>query len=598
MYYHIKKFGMSVLELIKRNVIIIMLISGFMLKAAIFEYYIYKTWDLNFILDGVMFVLLLSAISNLLSINLRMIYLTLLNLILSTLLLIDMVYYRAFECFPLMKIVNSSSNLYAYEEAVLALIEARYLVFFIDIVIVIIMWKKIKGNKTYAFERMVSRIVMLIIMFTISSSYLYFRSIDFVSQKKEIRLTYVKTIINPFVYHFSDILYSMIIRDDEVSNFSKVPLTPAGDQEISKWFKDKNENLSDNKYKSVMKGNNIVFIQMESLENFVIGNKVNNQEITPNLNKLLKNSLYFTNFFEQVNLGNSSDADLLVNTSVYPLREGHTFSLFANTQYNSLPKILKNNGYYTSAFYPVQKIDWNWGNSMEVIGFDNLYDDKDYSVIERIGWAISDKNLLQEVFPLIKKQKQPFYSVVITISSHTPFKLPKQYRELNLQKDLDESYLGGYLQSIHYTDKQLGEFIKKLDDEIDGNTTIVIYGDHTGVHKYFNETLSKLKNPEDWWMGKDRKIPLIIYNKKQQGEEIDKFGGLIDVLPTICYLTGVDEKEYSLTAMGRNLLNTQKNFVVLNSGEIKGTDLSLSQYPYSISDKIIKENYFKFHKND
>ncbi len=100
------------------------------------------------------------------------------------------------------------------------------------------------------------------------------------------------------------------------------------------------------------KGKNLIYIQVESLENFVIGKTVNGKEITPNLNKLVQKSLYFPNTFEQVNEGTSSDADLMVNTSMLPLRQGSTFFRYPNTNYNSLPNLLEGEGYATSAIHP------------------------------------------------------------------------------------------------------------------------------------------------------------------------------------------------------------------------------------------------------
>ena len=90
--------------------------------------------------------------------------------------------------------------------------------------------------------------------------------------------------------------------------------------DINELFEVKKENLPNNEYFARSKGKNLIYIQVESLENFVIGQKINGKEITPNLNKLVQSSLYFPNTFEQVNEGTSSDADLMVNTSMLPLR--------------------------------------------------------------------------------------------------------------------------------------------------------------------------------------------------------------------------------------------------------------------------------------
>lgn len=80
-------------------------------------------------------------------------------------------------------------------------------------------------------------------------------------------------------------------------------------EEIKEWYDKNIENLPDNQYAGMVKGKNLLVIQVESLENFVINQKIQGQEITPNLNRLLKNSLYFDNYHENVNNGISPDSD-------------------------------------------------------------------------------------------------------------------------------------------------------------------------------------------------------------------------------------------------------------------------------------------------
>lgn len=77
----------------------------------------------------------------------------------------------------------------------------------------------------------------------------------------------------------------------------------------------------------------------------MVNESINGQEITPNLNRLTKNSLLFSKYHEQVNTGVSSDADFLTNTSTYPIRKGSTFYQYPFNTY-SLPKLLNNLEYH------------------------------------------------------------------------------------------------------------------------------------------------------------------------------------------------------------------------------------------------------------
>ncbi|MDZ5001173.1 LTA synthase family protein, partial [Clostridium perfringens] len=118
--------------------------------------------------------------------------------------------------------------------------------------------------------------------------------------------------MSPLGYHGFDLVY-FTGRNKELTN--------SDINEVKTWLDNNKEIIPDNEYKGMLEGKNLIAIQVESLENFVINKKVYGQEITPTLNKLLSQSLYFDNIYEQNNSGTSSDADLMVNTSIFPVRE-------------------------------------------------------------------------------------------------------------------------------------------------------------------------------------------------------------------------------------------------------------------------------------
>ena len=127
--------------------------------------------------------------------------------------------------------------------------------------------------------------------------------------------------------------------------------------------------------------------------------------------------------------------------------------------------------------------------------------------------GISDKSYFSQVADKLKDLSTPFYAHTITLTNHGPFDLPAEMRQLSLDSELNASELGGYFESVHYTDAAIGEFLNKLDAEgLLDNTTIVITGDHTGVHKYYNDDIQELSYEGDWWKEEDNKIPLIIYS--------------------------------------------------------------------------------------
>ena len=233
------------------------------------------------------------------------------------------------------------------------------------------------------------------------------------------------------------------------------------------------------------------------------------------------------------------------------------------------------------------------------IGFEKTMDETQFNTDEKIGLGLSDGSYLKQIAPIIKSEKQPFYNFMVTLTSHNPFELPDQYRKLVLSEDLNKTKLGGYFQSVNYTDKQIGNFIGTLDKNgILDNTVVVIYGDHTGVHKYYNDEVKQVQPQENWWLDDSKRIPLIIYHKGLKGREIAITGGQIDTMPTVAYVMGIEEERYKNTVFGRNLLNTNKDFTVMDNKQYVGEatsndDLQNQIKGIDLADMIIRKNYFK-----
>ena len=367
-------------------------------------------------------------------------------------------------------------------------------------------------------------------------------------------------------------------------------------QDARQWLSENKEQLEDNEYKGIFKGKNIIFLQLESIENFLIDRKINGKEITPFLNKLTREGLYFNNFYEQNNGGNSIDCDLLINASIFTLGECITATNYGEVVYpNSLARILKSEGYTTVATHGDIAAEFNWTElHRNGFGADLIWDRGKYVYEEQVGYGISDRSFLRQLSNKIEDLEGPFYIHAPTMSNHGPFKIDKKYRELNLPKEIDESYLGGYFESSLYTDRQVEMFFDRLDKKgILDNTVIVLYGDHAGVHKYYNEEIQELSFDGDWWKEYDHEIPLIIYSKGISPKVFETHGGQVDVLPTLAYMLGIEDSKYRDSAMGRILVNTKRDAVVIKGNIIKGETKTEEEKEhllksYDIGSKIIK----------
>lgn len=475
------------------------------------------------------------------------------------------------------------------------------LIFFVDFILLFIIYKTVKNNEDSEIKLYLRSIkafsVFLISALVIGTAYYYIDVKEKLPGKVIFRIAWApfQTFgdMSPLGYHGYDIAFykdkNQTLTRDEVNN-------------IKKWFDDNKENLPDNNYKGMVKGKNVIALQVESLENFVINQKVYGQEITPNLNKLLSNSLYFNNIYEQNNSGTSSDADVLVNTSIFPIREGTTVFSYPWSKFNTLQKLLKSKGYNSLSTHAESPGNWNWAEMHKSFGADKILDIGMYNQDEIIGLGLSDESYLKQISQKLKDENEPFYAFMTTLTSHGPFDIPEDKKYLKLPKELDENMLGAYFQAVRYTDECIGKFISELqkNNQLD-NTVIMIYGDHCGVHKFYEDKIQDSPLEGDWWKDNHKKIPFIIYSKDIQPQVISKAGGQSDFLPTISYLLGIDRSEFENSSMGRVLVNTNRDAVILNEGEIMGKpkdekEVNHLKDTFKIADSVISKNYLGTNK--
>ena len=87
------------------------------------------------------------------------------------------------------------------------------------------------------------------------------------------------------------------------------------------------------------------------------------------------------------------------------------------------------------------------------IGFEKTMDETHFNTDEKIGLGISDGSYFKQIAPIIASESSPS-NFMVTLTSHNPFDLPTEYRKLVLSEDLNKSKLGGYFQSVNYTDER------------------------------------------------------------------------------------------------------------------------------------------------
>ncbi|WP_256972832.1 LTA synthase family protein [Saccharibacillus sp. O23] len=349
-------------------------------------------------------------------------------------------------------------------------------------------------------------------------------------------------------------------------------LPPERLDEIRAWFDETRASRSGTaQLLGRYKGSNVVMIQGEAFMNFFVGKKVNGQPITPNLDALRADSLYFSNFYHQTGQGRTSDADLGANVSLHPLPSGSVFIRYADNAFDTLPSVLKELGYATNVYHAYDGSFWNRTRMYKQMGYDRFYTEKDYEIDEPLGWSIGDRSFLDQSLGFMEKTRQPFYSFLITLSSHHPYNLA-----LTDDQKLDVGEFGGttfgdYLQAVHYVDSALGDMVARMKkDGLWENTIFVFYGDHD-YSLDEREAAGKIMGRELSDFDYDQlmaQVPLLIHlpDGALAGTR-EEPAGQLDIMPTLLDLLGADAGDYKL--MGRNLLggdSSGKPLVVLRSG--------------------------------
>lgn len=393
-----------------------------------------------------------------------------------------------------------------------------------------------------------------------------------------------------FIYQFNDIVKSIEPSINSVFGYDNAA------KKIRDFYSTTKE-TSTNEYTNLLKGKNILMIHAESIQKFTMDLSFNGQEVTPNLNKLAKDGMFFSNFYSQVSVGTSSDTEFTLLTSLLPVSNGTVFVTYFDRNYVSIPLLLKEQNYYTFSMHGNNGEFWNRNVMHKRLGYDKYYSKTSYTIDETIGLGLSDKSFFSQSVSKIKtisEENSRFFGTVIMLSNHTPFDDVDKYGDfpvtMNYQNPisgetteapyLEGTTLGNYIKSVHYADSAIGEFIEGLNQEgLLENTVVIIYGDHDArlskteynrLYNYVPEEDAELNKTDPRYIPIDyysyelnRKVPFIIWTKdKSLKRKVTEVMGMYDVLPTLGNMFGFSSP-YSL---GHDIFSTNENIVVFPNG--------------------------------
>lgn len=601
------KNGHLIREYFKNNILFVTFVITGVLSSTILRFFCMHTIEnyLSFkaILADLVVVSAIGSLGYLFKPKNRFPYYMTMNIFLTAICMINSVYYTFYTSFASVSMLSLTQYIGDVGDAVVEnVLQIKDLVYIFSPITLIIVNLKLKKKNYYKrFElkadrrkktlKTLSFSGILLIIFLISLS-----PLDYSRFYKQWNKEYIVMKFGIYIYQGEDLVVSLQPKINSMFGYNKA------EKEFTDYFKDRNEYTGTNEYTNIFEGKNVILIHGESMMRNAMDLSFNGIEVTPTLNRLAKQGMFFSNFYSQVSVGTSSDSELTYNTSLMPTKSGTAFVSYSDRTYISTPKLLKEKGYYTFSMHANNADFWNRRAMHKSLGYDRFYSKTDYKVTKdnTIGLGLSDKEFFKQSVAKIKKineQHDKWYGLTIMLSNHTPFSDVEKYgdysvdiKETVTKEDgtteevtypyMEGTKLGNYFKSLHYADSALGEFIDELDSEgLLDNTIIVLYGDHDArlpradynklynynmeTHEFLSEDDPKYKEYDSFQYEIGRRVPFIIWSKDMEGtklnQEVTNVMGMYDVMPTLGNMLGFNNKY----ALGHDIFNIKDNNIVV-----------------------------------
>ena len=622
MSHYIKSIKDKFISYSKTNVLLMVFVITNLINAIILRTLTVKNvFAIKPILADTVVLLFISAFSYCFKPKKQFRYYIVWSVIFTAVCIINCVYYSNYISFTSFSLLTTSLELGGYAGAIGSVLEAKQFIFLWQPFALILFHLSLRRRGYYDKVALVEKgkirfLNTIVVAFIILGFFVsMLSSKDLNRLDKQWYRPYIVMEFGIYTYQFNDLYSCVKTKVNTMFGYDDAAKT------FREYYEEHNEQSQENKYTNLFKGKNIIVIHGESLQGFTMNVAINNRELTPNINKLASEGIYFSNFYSQESVGNSSDSEFTLLTSLMPSSSGTVFINYFDREYQTLPKLLKQEGYYTFSMHGNSGSSWNRNVIHPKLGFDDFYYyTKDYEIDEKIGLGLSDKSFFRQSVDIINNfddTKKPFYGTLIMLTNHTPFNDIGEYsdyivdiipegqenneKQVNTNAENNEqtevenenqepelipflggTKLGNYFRSVHYADEAIGELMQELDEKgLLENTIVVIYGDHDAKLKqaeykrfyeseYIDESLidptKKIEEVNDYTYEINRKVPFIIWSKDiintDYAGTFDEVMGMIDVMPTLGNMLGV-HNEY---ALGHDIFSREENVVVFPSG--------------------------------
>ncbi len=604
--------------------VIINIINGIFLRALTLG--IGTVLDFDAILADLVFVLFVGSFSYFFREKGKFIYLLCVTIFLSALCVLNSAYYTFYTSFSSISLLSTARFITDVGDAVVEnVVQPKDLIYVLSPLAIIFLRHRYKKQEEYRKSEyqykskrrflkvnILAAVFLALFCFTMTAT-------DIGRLTKNWNREYVVKKFGLYVYHVNDLIKSLEPKFAALFGYD------AALKEFNEYYSVEPKKEK-NKYTNIYEGKNIIVIHGESIQDFVIGLKFNGQEVTPNLNKLANSGMYFTNFYTQVSVGTSSDTEFTFNTSLMPANIGTAFSDYADKEYVTIPKLLKEKGYYSFAMHGNNGEYWNRRVMHKNLGYDDLIAKDQFIIDETVGLGLSDASFFRqaiEKLKVINEEHEKWYGTFIMLSNHTPFSDVEKYGEFDVdiketivnengEKEevsypyMEGTKLGNYFKSVHYADYALGIFLDGLEEAgLLENSVIVFYGDHDArlpqsnyvrLYNYDKETDGVLDEDDpnyvdfnDYSYELNRKVPFIIWTKDtvKNPQKINYTMGMYDVMPTLGNMFNF----YNKYALGHDIFNIKDdNIVIFPTGNWLTKDMyynSQKEESYILSNAVV-----------
>lgn len=483
----------------------------------------------------------------------------------SFILFANMVFYRFFNDFITVPVLFQSQNMGDLGESIIDLLSPLDFLVFLDVILLAyLVWGRKWRGTALSRPKLVSVFTLAICVFMVNWSMAEVVRPELLTRTFD-RHIMVKS-LGAYNYH----LYDIIVNSRMSSK--KVFASSDDVQNAQTYLEEFPADEIDPQLFGVAAGRNVIYVSMESLQSFVIEREIDGQELTPFLNQLIQDehTFYFDNFYHQTGQGKTSDAEFMMENSLYPLPSGAVFFTHANNQYDGITQVLEDNGYHSYVFHANDKSFWNRDLMYQNLGYDRFFSLPDFEVTEEnsVGWGLKDIPFFEQSVEMMSELPQPFYSKLLTLTNHYPFELDEEDQMIP-QYTSGSRTLNRYVTTVRYLDESMKHFFEEMKQAgLYENSIFILYGDHYGISQNHNRSMAKLLEKDEitpYDHVQLQRVPLFIHIPGVEGERIDTVAGQVDVRPTVEHLLGIErEKSYYF---GHDLFASNREpFVVLRDG--------------------------------